>query len=277
MNHHHKIASIVNIGLILFFLTCKTTYRKNLELQLNASSESIAVYAVHEKDLGSVFPRKLSTAALLIESEIDLSPYLSLISFKKNLFSSDSWEPLFKDEEIKEFHELLTKAIKRESAFGYLVLMKKDDPLSPLTKILRNSFLIVKTETGYIFSIPDLNQNLTFATQYKFDDWALYQIPKINSSKKQELKIKPNQLDFSLYKEITSEGHNYYERIMIIKDKKFLPDPLVFRMLDSDELEVPLQNKPVIERLKTLEELRKNGLITEEEYRLKKVEIIKDI
>jgi len=265
------------IGVFGILFTCKTTNYQKLDLTLKASSESFAVYAIQENDFSSVLPKGIAKAGIRIEGDIDLTKYLALISFKKSLLSSEGWEVLFTDLELKEFKDLLSTAITHQSANGYLVLIKKEDPLSPSLKILRSSFLIMKTDGGYIFAIPDLNQNLTFSTQYKFDDWALYQIPKISSSKKQEIKIKPNQIQFSIYKEQVEESMRYYDRILVIDDKKYLPDPNIFKTPDLDDLPLQKQNKTVLERLRSLEELKVNGMISEEEYKNKKAEILKEL
>ncbi len=271
------IRLINNFGLFFLLITCKSSNLKNNQLVLASSSESIAVFALQTDDFSSILPQKLAGSATKIDQRVELSKYLSLISFKKNLLSSENWEPLFSTDELKEMHLLLEKAIQQDSAFGYLVLLKRDDPLSPLLKILRSSFLIIKTEDGFIFSIPDLNQNLTFPSQYKFDDWALYNIPKIRSSKKQEIKLTPNKLEFSIYHELVNEDHRFYDRILIIGDKRFLPVPLLFRTPDLDEVEFKAEKQSVKDRLKTLENLRLEKMITEEEYKNKKSEILKDL
>jgi|JI8StandDraft_1071087.scaffolds.fasta_scaffold03473_8 hypothetical protein len=271
------IPIILYIGVFNILCTCKSTNYKNLELKLNTSSESIAVYTIQESNFESILPKSLSEAAVRIENDIDFTPILRLISIRKNLLSSENWEILFSEEEIKDFKSLLSKAIQQQSAYAYLVLIKKEDPLSPLLKVLRSSYLIIKTEGGYILAIPDLNQNLTFATQYKFDDWTLYQIPKITSSKKQELKIKPNQIGFSIYRDIVGQEVRYYDRIMILNDKKYLPNPLLFKTPEPDDVPIKIQTQSVMERLTALEELKKKGMITEEEYKNKKTEILKDL
>ncbi len=262
---------------MFFLFTCKSVNYKNLDLRLTSSTDSIAVFSIHEKDYGSILPAPLAKAAVKWEKNIDLSTFVPLLSYKKSVLSSENWDQLIKEEELSEIQILLSKSILSDPAYGYLVLLKREDPLSPLLKILRSSFLIIKTEGGYIFAIPDLNQNLTFNTQYKFDDWSLYQIPKIRSSIKQEIKIKPNQINLSIYREEVGDNVKFYDRIIIFEDLKYLPNPLLFRTPDIDEIETKKQKNDVIERLKTLEELKRNQLLTDEEYRDKKKEILKDL
>lgn len=262
---------------MVFLFTCKTTNYKNLDLRLTSSTDSIAIFSIHEKDFSSILPAPLANASVKWEKEINLSSFVPLLSYKKSLLSADNWDVLIKEEELNEIQILLTKSILSDPAFGYLVLLKREDPLSPLLKILRSSFLILKTERGYIFAIPDLNQNLTFNSQYKFDDWSLYQIPKIHSSSKQEIKIRPNQINLGIYREMVGDKQKFYDRIIIYEDLQFLPKPLFFKTPDLDEIEMKKEKTGVMERLKTLEELKGNQLITEEEYRNKKNEILKDL
>jgi hypothetical protein len=256
---------------------CSSTQRKSLDLQLISSSEDLAVFSIQEQDLSSILPKKLGKASVLIDEDIDVREFLRLISFKSSMFSSESWEPFLRDGDINEISILLTKAISKEPAFGYLILIKKDDPLSPLTKVLRTSLLILKTANGFLLVFPDIRQNMTFATQYKFDDWALYQIPRIFSSRKQELKLKPNKMNVSFYLEDLANDQLLYERIVIVGDERFLPNPQIFIARDiENSQDLKFGNDPA-ERLKILEDLKNKKLITEDDYQKKKNEILKNL
>lgn len=256
---------------------CSSTQLKSLDLQLISSSEDLAVFAIHEQDLSSILPRKLGNVSVLIDKDLDVSEFLRLISLKSSMFSSENWEPFIKDRDIDELSTLLNKAISKGAAYGYLILIKKDDPLSPLTKVLRTSLLILKTTKGYLLAFPDIRQNMTFSTQYKFDDWALYQIPKIFSSRKQELRLKPNKINVSFYIEEIADDRLLYERIVIVGDERFLPNPQIFIARDLENAQdLKFGNDPA-ERLKILEDLKNKKLITEDDYQKKKSEILKDL
>ncbi|MDZ4725112.1 MAG: SHOCT domain-containing protein [Leptospira sp.] len=246
-------------------------------MKLVSSSGDIAIFSIQENNLESILPIQISNKSMIFQEEIDLTEYLSLLSLRKGIFSSENWEPLFRSNELKEIKILFANAIKKNPAIAYLILIKRDDPLSPLTKVLRTSLLVLKTEKGLVIGIPDILQNITFASQYNFDDWTLYQIPKIEKTYKSILKLKSNQIPASFYREEVGGKPNDYERILIVSDESLLPNPPIFRILEEDELTNISQPNSIKDRLKALEEIKNQKLITEEEYQNKKKEILKNL
>jgi len=279
MKSHFYISNLsyLFIGVSFFLYSCNSMQKKDLDLKLVSSSGDIAIFSIQENNLESILPIQISNKSIIFQEEIDLTEYLSLLSLRKGIFSSENWEPLFRSNELKEIKILFANAIKKNPAIAYLILIKRDDPLSPLTKVLRTSLLVLKTEKGLVIGIPDILQNITFASQYNFDDWTLYQIPKIEKTYKSILKLKSNQIPASFYREEVGGKPNDYERILIVSDENLLPYPPIFRILEEDELTNISQPNSIKDRLKALEEIKNQKLITEEEYQNKKKEILKNL
>jgi len=247
-------------------------------LSLKSSSENIAIFSIDDPDLSPVLPSSLIGISSRISETIPISEYLNQILVKQNIFASDQWLDLFTDIERREIELLLSTAIQKGKSFAYLILIKRDDPISPMTRILRTAIFITKTNGGYIIGIPTISENLSFASQYRFDDWALYRIPKIYPSRKQNLKLKSNAVNLSMYSESNQNRTLYYPQILIFNDANLLPTRIISKVPDEDdEIQSGTKEERVKARLLLLDDLKKQSLINEEEYQSKKTEILKDL
>lgn len=265
------------LNFILFLGSCQTLSTPKITLQLSSSSEKMAVFAIPNQDLSSILPKKISDRKVFIDSQIAMTEFLKSILVKKGFLSSEDWESLFSGTVLDELDFLLSDAIRKRPAFGYLVLIKMDDPLSPLTKLLRTSVIILKTIDGYVIAIPELKQNMTFPSQYIFDDWTLYEIPSLKPYYKRELKLKQSDALMSFYREDSPSKISIFGKVIIINDTNLLPKIPLLKISEEDEIQQPNKSTSVTERLKVLEDIRKKKLITGEEYKNKKKEILLDL
>ncbi|GBF51305.1 membrane protein [Leptospira ryugenii] len=270
-----QITFFVSIGLFSDSCTTGTSFQKDQTLVVAASD--LAIFTIKKSQLANILPTNIQKSLVSLDEYPNVYDTLPMIQIKKSIFSSDNWEALFSNTVIKEIDSLLREAKLGIPSEGLLVLYKKEDPLSPLTKILRTSLIILKTNNGFIFVLPDINQNITFPSQYNFEDWTLYKIPKVFPSNKELLKIKINQIPMSFYVEQKGDKLSQYDRIMIIKDTELISNPPFYRFVDEDETNTILPKKDIRDRFQSLEKLKEDGLITQEEYEKKRLELLKDL
>jgi hypothetical protein len=106
----------------------------------------------------------------------------------------------------------------------------------------------------------------------------LYRIPKIYPSRKQNLKLKSNAVNLSMYSESNQTRTLYYPQILIFNDANLLPTRRISKVPDEDdEIQYGTKEERVKARLHLLDDLKKQSLINEEEYQSKKTEILKDL
>ncbi len=277
----HSASSFLFYLFFISFCRCQSIPIFASHYQLLSSSEDIAVFSVSESILGDIFPESLVSEFVPVPSgkEITVKNLLDRVQLRLSILSSDTWEVLLQDRVTTDMEQLLNAAVMKQSSKVYLILVKKDDPLSPLTKIFRTSILVGHTRSGLVFGFTDLKQNITFPSQYKFDDWAIFKLGRLNPSYKQELKIRPNNPPMSFFRTEMKDKIQIYGRIIVSEDPKLLPKDLILKVPEEDEVQA-LQNqkwRSVPERLEALEELRKKKIISEQDFEKKKQELLKEL
>ncbi|WP_411824208.1 LA_1326/LA_4305 family lipoprotein [Leptospira sp. 'Mane'] len=266
--------------LSLFFVnqSCQTTEIRKEHLMLINASEDIAIFSVSKDALSSILPNNIYSLSSTFIEPTEISPILKRIDYRLSILSSEDWNSLLELKTLSELDEMLAESIRKTPSVAYLILVKKDDPLSPLTKILRTSILYIKTTNGEVVIVPDLRQNITFATQYKFDDWSIYSLEKVKASTKQDLRIKNRETPMSFYMEKTPNKILVYGRVIVYKDNELLPKPALLRVPDEEEIISKKSDwQSVPDRIKILDDLKKKKLITEEEYQEKKKQLLEEL
>ncbi|WP_083929986.1 SHOCT domain-containing protein [Leptospira yanagawae] len=241
------------------------------------STSSIAFFEVEEEDWKELFPQTLLQSERSMDHLGDLPKILSSIQYKRGVLAYEDWDQLVPDSYLSEIDKFVQKVKDQQENKVYLCSFKIDDLLSPNVKILKTSFYILGTKQGLVILFQEINTNISFPTQYSFEDWVIFQPMRIKPIYKPELWIK-NKDSLSMYKEKNDTKTLVYGNVIVYKDVNLLANPPLYRYPKEDEtFQKELdQWKTVPEKLKVLEEMRKNKLITDEEFQKKKTELLKE-
>lgn len=274
----NSLTASSKITFVLFFLfyliSCHHFQQK---IKLVDSTSSIAFFEVEEGDWKELFPQSILQSEPSMEHLGDLPKILSSIQYKRGVLAYEDWDQLVPDSYVTEIDKFVQKIKNQPENKVYLCSYRIDDLLSPNVKILKTSFYILGTKHGLVILFQEINTNISFPTQYAFEDWIIIKPTKIKPIYKPELWIK-NKDSISLYKEKNESKTLVYGNVIVYKDFNLLPNPPLYRYpKEEDDSPKDLdQWKTVPEKLKVLEEMRKNKLITDEEYQKKKTELLKE-
>ncbi|MCW7491582.1 SHOCT domain-containing protein [Leptospira soteropolitanensis] len=259
--------------LIFFVYGCSSFSRK---IKLIDSSASLAFFEVEEEEWKKIFPSEISLLKVNSKNFNELTNLLKSIQYKRGVLAYEDWDVLVPESYLPEIQKFAEKIVNSEEPKVYLCIFKLDDILSPNVKILKTSFYILSTENGLVLLFHEMNTNITFQTQYSFEDWVLFHPSLIQPIYRPELWLRDRQ-QTSLYKDKSRSKNGIYGNIIIFNIPELMPNPPLFRYPKEDENNPPLEHwKSVPEKLKALEEMRKNKLITDEEYDRKKTELLKE-
>ncbi|MCU0823433.1 MAG: SHOCT domain-containing protein [Leptospira sp.] len=262
------------------WIGCSTYKKENYKLKHAGSS--IAIYETSEEKLKNILPEQIQNQILRFDPlESDLYS-LKFVYIKQNIFSTEDWVPIIDEQMIKEL-TLAYKDILKSSPSNLsslLFLIKVDDPLSPNTKILRTSFYFLRLrDGGSAIIFREINQNISFPSQYSFEDWTLFQSEKIKPLKKPLILLKPKNKGLRMFVDKSNSKSLVYPNIVLHESSFQAENEFVWRTpMDGDEdlpsAEPTWQSVP--EKLKILNQMKADGLITEEEYENKKKKLLQD-
>lgn len=277
----NSLTASSKITFVLIFLFLNTTcHHFQQKIKLIDSNASIAFFEVGEEDWKDLFPNQLSQISISTNHLEELPKVLASIQYKRGVLAYEDWEQLVPESyllEIGKFVERIKENDQNQKKKVYLCIFKIDDLLAPNVKILKTSFYIMGTENGIVILFQEINTNITFPTQYSFEDWVIFQPIPIKPIYKPELWIKSKD-SLSLYKDSSLSKNSVFGNVIVYKDSSLMPNPPIFRYpKEDDQISIPQDSwKSVPEKLKALEEMRKNQLITDEEYQQKKTELLKE-
>ncbi|WP_244310398.1 SHOCT domain-containing protein [Leptospira noumeaensis] len=259
--------------LVFFTSACSSLTRK---IKLVDSSASLAFFEVEEEEWKTIFPREISKLTINNKNFVQLTNVLKTIQYKRGVLAYEDWEVLVPDAYLSEIQKFSEKIITNQEPKVYLCIFKVDDILSPNVKILKTSFYILSTDEGLVILFHEMNTNISFQTQYSFEDWVIFHPSEIRPIYRPELWLRDKQ-NTSMYKDKAAVKNAIYGNVVVFNIPELLSNPPLFRYPKEDEIVVPTEQwKSVPEKLKALEEMRKNKLITDEEYNLKKKELLKE-
>lgn len=169
--------------------------------------------------------------------------------------------------ELTLFSEKIQQVVQYNSAEGYLYffIWKEDDDLNPFTRIRRTTFYFFcsldeqnNKKLNAVFG--EWKKDIAFQNQFTFSEWIATPRFTIRPSNRERF--------FILEGAATKMG---FQNILFNQERITYPDWIVYypNGLPSGGVftSIPLNQSSIEERLKTLEELRKKKLITEEEYK----------
>ncbi|TGM72530.1 SHOCT domain-containing protein [Leptospira mtsangambouensis] len=258
---------------IFFILGCSSFTSK---IKLIDSSASLAFFEVEEEEWRNIFPEEISKLKINTKNFEALPTVLKSIQYKRGVLAYEDWEVLVPDSFLPEIQKFAERIVTNPEPKVYLCIFKLDDILSPNVKILKTSFYILGTEEGLVLLFHEINTNISFQTQYSFEDWVIFHPTEIKPIYRPELWLKDKQ-HTSIYKNRNLSKNSIYGNVVVFNVPALMPNPPLFRYPKEEENPPPTdQWKTVPEKLKALEEMRKNRLITDEEYERKKTELLKE-
>ncbi|TGM37529.1 SHOCT domain-containing protein [Leptospira biflexa] len=240
------------------------------------STASIAFFEIEEEVWKELFPKKLRDLPLSSNHLEELPKILASVQYKRGILAYEDWDQLVPESYLLEIQKFVDKIKEGKETKVFLCSFKIDDLLAPNVKILKTSFYVMGTENGIVILFQEINTNISFSTQYTFEDWVLFQPVPIKPIYKPELWIK-NKNSLSLFQDLSLSKNSIYGNIIVYLDNELLAKPAIYRYPKEDDTPTQQEQwKSVPEKLKALEEMRKNQLITDEEYQKKKTELLKE-
>ncbi|EMY70359.1 SHOCT domain-containing protein [Leptospira vanthielii] len=259
--------------LIFFIFGCSSFSSK---IKLIDSSASLAFFEVEEEEWRKIFPTEISKLNINSKNLAELPRVLKSIQYKRGVLAYEEWDVLIPESYLPEIQKFAEKIVTNKEPKVYLCIFKLDDILSPNVKILKTSFYILGTEDGLVLLFHEINTNISFQTQYSFEDWVIFHPSLIKPIYRPELWLRDKQ-QMSLYKDKFAVKNAIYGNVVVYQIPELIPNPPLYRYPKEEEIIAPVEQwKSVPEKLKALEEMRKNKLITDEEYNSKKTELLKE-
>lgn len=188
----------------------------------------------------------------------------SQIQFRYGRFRTFEYEAIYPETKIRDWDRILLGL-----PLPLVVVIKEDDPVSPLTKILRSTvYFLPGEENSICYGFSELKANLSFTSQTVFSDWSQVPMLALNPSREIELKLKGNDESSSLFYKWNQGKEVYYGRVACFGKPGFFPLPTIKSIPEETE-----SNRTPSEKLKVLESLKEQKLISPKEYeeRRKKV------
>lgn len=259
--------------LVFFIFGCSSFASK---IKLIDSSASLAFFEVEEEEWRKLFPTEISKLNVDTRNFGELPNVLKSIQYKRGVLAYEDWDILVPEVYLPEIQKFAEKVVINKESKVYLCIFKSDDILSPNVKILKTSFYILGTEDGLVLLFHEINTNISFQTQYSFEDWVIFNPSRIKPIYRPELWLRDKQ-HTSLYKDKFAVKNTIYGNIVVFQIPELIPNPRLYRYPKEEDIIAPAEQwKSVPEKLKALEEMRKNHLITDEEYNSKKTELLKE-
>ncbi|MBW0433092.1 LA_1326/LA_4305 family lipoprotein [Leptospira yasudae] len=254
----------------ILFVSCFAGIRK----ELNYSSDSIAFYSF-ENDQNT--PAWLERNASYLKNE-QRQNFKNLIS--DALFQMGNRnDSLVNDTALRIFPKELGSEIAQRSFDKFeasprhvyqLWILKKEDPINPGRRIRRTVFLLYPTSESIHFLFYELNQFIDFQTPYTFQDWSNYSLSESKPKSSLEIFIPDSAIGtLSYYKDELGEEKKFH---VVLKTNS---NPT--KDVESKEGKKETPSKDVEKRLIELKNLLDKKLISEEEYKKKREEILKSL
>ncbi|TGK27965.1 SHOCT domain-containing protein [Leptospira gomenensis] len=237
--------------------------------ELRYSSDAIAFYSLA---VSSEFPSWLDQNAIAIEPEPKLISLLEeslyLLGNKNGSLTKDSAVRIFSKEMSKEISSRVYESLKERKDFPYqLWILKKEDPINPGRRIRRTVFVLYPTIDSFHIVFLELDQFIDFQTPYSFQDWSNFSLSDSEPNPSLEIFIPDSAIGKSVY----FRGTNSIE---LQKYHILIPYKESVSRNKNTDAGSERKNKNFEERLIELKRLYEKNLISEEEYRKKRTEIL---
>ncbi|EMJ98115.1 LA_1326/LA_4305 family lipoprotein [Leptospira alstonii] len=263
--------------LCIFFLSvllfsCFAGIRK----ELNYSTDSIAFYSFENgPDLPSWLDRNVSYLQNQERNNFKnlIADALYQMGNRNDSLFNDSALRIFSKELSKEIGERSYEKFESSPSHTYqLWILKKEDMINPGRRIRRTVFLIYPTDDSIHFIFFELNQFIDFQIPYTFQDWSNYSLSESNIKPSLEVFIPTSAIGtLSYYKDVMGEPKKFH---IVYKTRISASEQYKMKELRK---ETEANAKDVEKRLMELKNLLDKKLISEEEFKKKREEILKSL
>jgi hypothetical protein len=268
--------------LILFsylFIGCSSFGSSKAKLILQ--EKNLVAFEIAEEDLPRVFSKLESKPQLSSCKNFDNRDlqylFRSLRDENPSLFARKD-KPVFPTGiALENYNKKILTAIKnaeRSPEFLFFV-WKEDDSLDPFTRIQRTSFYLFCEKDHLSIIIGDWKRDIVFQNQYTWSEWITASRFIYEKPDKQRLFIIDSFQDRIQFnaERISEDTIVYHDWVNLYREKvpanKQIPKETKNTKSDPD-----LSKNKLSDRLETLEDLKKKGLINEDEYRKKRKELL---
>lgn len=240
--------------------------------ELRYSSDSVAFYSM---GVSSEFPSWLDRNAVAIEASPKhlslLEESLHQLGNKNGSLVNDSAVRIFSKDLSGEIAARAYQNLKERPDFPYqLWILKKEDPINPGRRIRRTVFVLYPTADSFHIVFLQLDQFIDFQTPYSFQDWSNFSLSDSKPNVSLEIFIPDSAIGKSVYFRGTNsdELKKYHIQVPF--------DSLVSEKKGREPSSVK-KDKNAEDRLTELKRLYDKKLISEEEYRKKRAEILNSL
>ncbi|AOP35761.1 hypothetical protein A0128_19100 [Leptospira tipperaryensis] len=261
----------ITVAITFSLLSCFSGIRK----ELNYSTDSIAFYSFAKS---SEIPSWIETDAKYptsVEPEAFkriLEESLFQLGNRNDSLVNETALRIFPKELSKEIANRAFEKFEQSSEQSYqLWILKKEDSINPGRRIRRTVFLLYPTLDTIHFVFFELNQFIDFQTPYTFQDWSNFSLSESNSKPSLEVFIPDSAIGKLTYfkDEVKNEFKKFHIVVPFRTQSAIASEPVN----PPKKLNISDSEKRLIE----LKALFDKKLISEEEYRKKREEILKSL
>ncbi|EMO31952.1 hypothetical protein LEP1GSC175_3029 [Leptospira santarosai str. HAI821] len=264
----------VPLNLILFFSVFLFSCFVGIRKELNYSSDTIAFYSFEN---GSELPSWLDRSTSYLQNK-EKNNFKNLIADalyqmgnRNDSLVNNSVIRIFSKELSREIAERSSEKFERSPYHTYqLWILKKEDAINPGRRIRRTVFLLYPKFDSVHFIFLELNQFIDFQTIYTFQDWSNYSLSESDIKPSLEVYIPDSAVGaLSYYKDVTGEPKKFH--IVYKTDLSTLEN------MGMEKPQKEKNSKDIEKRLIELKNLFDKKLISEEEFKRKREEILKSL
>lgn len=271
---------------IFFMLSSCISFEKGIQSKLYFSSSNIAVYKLEENFLSHA--NVPSVNKVPIDEKLIQKIFFSIRKEKSILQVSGKetlWELETVDELAPVIKDILSEANRDKTFF---LVVKEEDNLSPYSRLFRTTLYMNREANVLQLIFGEVNNNINFGMQFSFQDWANPNFFKLGCEKKKVVQFDGRLAPSFQYKKDSTCAANLdlsketlESRLEILTNYKWVLVDLEKANILSKEKDSENQTgksrKSREIRLKELQDLYKKGLITKDDYEMKKAEILGEL
>lgn len=261
-------------------LGCKSKKIKKSKLLIQ--EENLVSFQIYPREVDRIFkPTRITIAPdscrgftgedfrLLFSSLRDQNP---------SLFGSKD-RPVFPiGSELVTFVEEIQRSIATVEGYPEFLffIWKEDDPMNPFTRIRRTTFYLFCEKDRMSLVFGEWKKDIAFQKQYTFSEWITAPRFQVQQTGKKRFFLVDNvdeRIQFNVER-VENQSVIYHDWILLYKTGAKLPSYLTNPNPANKKNNSGTKLDSLGERFKTLEELKRNGLINEEEYNQKRKELL---
>lgn len=272
------------IWLFFLFIQC-VSLERGIKSNLFFSGVNVAAYKMDETPIQ--FLNEGTVSRVLLDDKI-IKNILYTIRKEKSTLPSLVKDTLWNSETIEEL-TLVVKDIANTANEGktFFLVVKEEDPLSPYSRIFRTTFYMNRDGNSLQMVFGEINNNINFGTQFNFQDWSNPSFFSITCQKEKNIAFNGKfEKSFEFKKDSLCVDNNQLpqknldSKVDAQNNYRWILVSLEAALRISKEIVTKPENGKSVDREKRLGELLrlyKKGLISKDDYELKKAEILGEL